>query len=155
MDINEINDLSSGHEEWTYKKDLRVLQELIVVLNHLLKIENTPILAEKINYIKKTRSENLSAVFLSPEGRQYITLCYLAIKFEDKNEIISNYCKWVGIESKDILSYLLKRLNLFIIGLKLSLLQDLYMLESQHTGYHIAKPVCHDLGLRSDEYSLE
>ena len=102
MDINEINNLSSGHEEWTYQKDFRILQELIVVLNHLLKIENTPILAEKINYIKKTRSENLSAVFLSPEGRQYIILCYLAIKFEDKNEIISNYCKWVGIESKDI-----------------------------------------------------
>ena len=53
MDINEINNLSSGHEEWTYQKDLRILQELIVVLNHLLKIENTPILAEKINYIKK------------------------------------------------------------------------------------------------------
>ena len=119
MDINEINDLSSGHEEWTYKKDLRVLQELIVVLNHLLKIENTPILAEKINYIKKTRSENLSAVFLSPEGRHYITLCYLAIKFENKNEIISNYCIWVDIESKDILSYLLKRLDLFIISLKI------------------------------------
>ena len=96
-----------------------MLQELIVVLNHLLKIENTPILAEKINYIKKTRSENLSAVLLSPEGRQYITLCYLAIKFEDKNEIISNYCIWVDIESKDILSYLLKRLDLFIISLKI------------------------------------
>ena len=84
-----------------------------------MKIENTPILAEKINYIKKTRSENLSAVFLSPEGRQYITLCYLAIKFENKNEIISNYCIWVDIESKDILSYLLKRLDLFIISLKI------------------------------------
>jgi len=119
MAINELNDLSSGHEEWSYQKNLRMLQELIVVLNHLLKIENTPILAEKINYIKKTRSENLSAVFLSPEGRQYITLCYLAIKFENKNEIISNYCIWVDIESKDILSYLLKRLDLFIISLKI------------------------------------
>ena len=34
MDINELNDLSSGHEEWSYQKNLRMLQELIVVLNH-------------------------------------------------------------------------------------------------------------------------
>ena len=41
MDINEINNLSSGHEEWTYQKDLRILQELIVVLNHFLKIDQS------------------------------------------------------------------------------------------------------------------
>ena len=39
-------------------------------------------------YIKKTNSDILSKVFLSPEGRQYITLCYLAIKFYNSNQII-------------------------------------------------------------------
>jgi len=83
MKINELNNLDFGDDEWIYQKNLRLLRELIVVLNHFNKEFHSETLEKKIKYIKKTNSDILSKVFLSPEGRQYITLCYLAIKFNN------------------------------------------------------------------------
>ena len=91
MKINELNNLDFGDDEWIYQKDLRLLQELIVVLNHFSKEFQSETLVKKIKFIKKTNSDILRKVFLSPEGRQYITLCYLAIKFNDSNPIVKNY----------------------------------------------------------------
>jgi hypothetical protein len=79
------------------------------------------VLEEKIKFIKKTNSDILSKVFLSPEGRQYITLCYLAIKFKNSNQIILNYSNWVNIDSENILEYLISRLDLFIVSIKILL----------------------------------
>ena len=119
MNINDINNLDFGDDEWIYQKDLRFLQELIVVLNHFSKEFHSETLEGKIKFIKKTNSDILSKVFLSPEGRQYITLCYLAIKFNNSNQIIINYSNWVNIDSTNILQYLISRLDLFIVGIKM------------------------------------
>ncbi len=121
MNINEINNLDFGDDEWIYQKDLRLLQELIVVLNHFNKEFHSEVLEEKIKFIKKSNSDILSKVFLSPEGRQYITLCYLAIKFKNSNQIILNYSNWVNIDSENILEYLISRLDLFIVSIKILL----------------------------------
>ena len=107
MKINELNNLDFGDDEWIYQKDLRLLQELIVVLNHFSKEFQSETLVKKIKFIKKTNSDILRKVFLSPEGRQYITLCYLAIKFNDSNPIVKNYSNWVNIDSANILQYLI------------------------------------------------
>lgn len=123
MKINELNNLDFGDDEWIYQKDLRLLQELIVVLNHFSKEFQSETLVKKIKFIKKTNSDILRKVFLSPEGRQYITLCYLAIKFNDSNPIVKNYSNWVNIDSANILQYLISRLDLFIVSIKI-LLRD-------------------------------
>ena len=95
MKINEINNLDFGDDEWIYQKNLRLLQELIVVLNHFNKEFHSETLEKKIKYIKKTNSDILSKVFLSPEG---------SISADLISSLVFNYCIYLFCQ-KIIINY--------------------------------------------------
>ena len=108
-------------QEWILNKKQRLLHELIVVLNWIIKTyptDNT--LKSKVDYIKGTQIDVLERVFLEPEGRQWITLLYKNIKdVSNSDQLLSSYAEWVFVEKENIGAYLVQRLDLFTVSIYL------------------------------------
>lgn len=106
-------------KEWSQIKDQRLLHELITILNWLNKDQiNDLELISKTIYIKNIQLEILIQVFLSPEGRQWISLFYKLIK--DKNQtdnLLNSYSNWLSFDRVELKKYLIERLDLFLISL--------------------------------------
>lgn len=108
-------------QEWIKNKNQRLLHELIVVLNWLIKSNPTDNnLISRVDYIKNTQIDVLEKVFLEPEGRQWITLFYKNIKdVNNSDPLLTSYAEWVFVEKENIGSYLVQRLDLFIVSIYL------------------------------------
>lgn len=107
--------------EWIQNKNQRLVHELIVILNWLIKSNpSDATLKSKVDYVKSTQLDILEKVFLEPEGRQWITLFYKSIKnVTNSDALLLSYSKWVSIENENVREYLVKRLDLFIISIYL------------------------------------
>jgi hypothetical protein len=108
-------------QEWIQNKKQRLLHELIVVLNWMVKSYPTnDSLKCKVDYIKSTQIDVLESVFLEPEGRQWITLFYKNIKdVNNSDPLLTSYAEWVFVEKENIGAYLVQRLDLFIVSIYL------------------------------------
>jgi hypothetical protein len=106
-------------QEWIQNKNQRLLHELIVILNWMIKSYPTDSsLSSKVDYIKSTQIHILEKVFLEPEGRQWITLFYKNIKdVSNSDKLLTSYSNWVSIEKHEIGDYLAQRLDLFIVSI--------------------------------------
>ena len=104
---------------WFQQKNRRLLLELIVILNQLkVKSPNNLDLTNKISYIKASEISDLEQVFLSPEGRQWIYFVYNEIKNSGKpNTLMLKYAGWLGINQSEVLSYLIQKLDEFVLTL--------------------------------------
>lgn len=104
---------------WLQQKNRRLLLELIVILNQLkVKFPNNLNLTNKIIYIKASEISNLEQVFLSPEGRQWIYFVYNELKNSGKpNTLMHEYAGWLGINQSEVLSYLIQKLDEFVLTL--------------------------------------
>lgn len=120
QNLNSIEMLNRDLE-WIHNKNQRLVHELIVVLNWIIKSNPTDFaLKSKVDYIKSTQIDILEKVFLEPEGRQWITLFYKSIKdVANSDKLLSSYSNWVSIEREYIGEYLVKRLDLFIVSIYL------------------------------------
>lgn len=104
---------------WLQQKNRRLLLELIVILNQLkTKFDDNLDLINKVLYIKESEISNLEQVFLSPEGRQWIYFVYSELKNSGKPDpLMDEYAEWLGIKRSDVLSYLLQKLDEFVLSL--------------------------------------
>lgn len=109
----------SNDPSWLQQKNRRLLLELIVILNQLkVKFPNNLDLSNKILYIKASEIYNLEQVFLSPEGRQWIYFVYSELKNSGKpNPLIMEYAGWLGINQSEAISYLVQKLDEFVLAL--------------------------------------
>jgi hypothetical protein len=109
----------SEDASWFQIKNRRLILELLAILNYLKsqKADQSKILS-KINYIKNSDISHLESVFLSPEGRQWISFSYREIKKSlVADSLLEEYAKWLGISRIDLLKYLIGKLDLFILSL--------------------------------------
>lgn len=126
--------------QWFELKNRRILLELIAILNTFSqRYKNKNRLDSIIRYIKESDLNHLEKVFLSPEGRQWVTFTYRSLKDSEGNDQYLNlYSKWLGINRKDLLDHQISRLNIFItslVALSGKGLNDTYEFELPDTGY--------------------
>jgi hypothetical protein len=108
-------------KNWFESKNRRLLLELVAIFNTIKdRFQQNSDLHHTIDYLKKTDLNHLQEVFLSPEGRQWISFTYRAIKDGEMNDsYLRNYSKWLGINRSDLLTYQIKNLNHFLVSIVL------------------------------------
>jgi hypothetical protein len=104
---------------WFELKNRRLMLELIAILNKLSeRFNDDKELQNVTKYIKDSDIIHLATVFLSPEGRQWISFTYRSLRdTQAEDQYLQHYSNWLGINRNDLLVYLKARLNLFVVSL--------------------------------------